>query len=152
MVRKPDIQYVRCYSDGSSARALQLFPVKSKAALPRAKKKKVQVFRLDPLAYAGIAVSVVMLVLMIVNCVQLTQIQKQADAMSSYVDVLKEENARLSHTYETGYDLMDIKKKALSMGMVPVEEVRHITVSVEASAEQEESDSAVWAFLTDISE
>lgn len=152
MVRKPDIQYVRCYTDGSSARALQLFPAKTKTVLPRAKKKKVHVFNLDPLAYAGILVSAVMLVLMIVNCVQLANIQKQTDAMSGYVDVLKEENARLTHDYRSGYDLMDVKKKALAMGMVPVEEVRHISVAVEAPAEQAGSGSAVWAFLTDISE
>ena len=152
MVRKPDIQYVRCYTDGSSARAMQLLPKKSKTALPRAKKKKASVFYLDPLAYAGILVSVVMLVLMIVNCVQLAGIQNQTDAMSSYVDVLKEENARLTNTYQTGYDLTDVKKKALAMGMVPVDEVRHISVTVEAPVEQADSGSAVWAFLTDISE
>lgn len=152
MVRKPDIQYVRCYTDGSSARALQLFPAKCKAALPRKKKNKALVIRLDPLAYAGIAVSVVMLVLMIINCVQLSQLQKQTDAMSSYVDVLKEENARLADTYEKGYDLMDVKKKALAMGMVPMDEVRHISVVVEMPEEQADSGSGNWAFLTDVFE
>lgn len=152
MVRKPDIQYVRYYTDGSSAKALQLFPAKRKAALPRAKKNKIHVIHFDPLAYAGIAVAVVMLVLMLVNCFQLKQLQNQTDAMCSYVDVLKEENARLSDTYEKGYDLMDIKKKALAMGMVPMDEVRHISVPVEVPAEQAESGSGNWAFLTDISE
>ena len=152
MVRKPDIQYVRCYTDGSSARALQLFPAKPKTALPRTKKKKARVFHLDLLAYAGIAVSVVMLVLMIVNCVQLSQIQKKTDVMSGYVDVLKEDNARLNDTYQSGYDLMDVKKKALAMGMVPVEEVRHISVAVEMPVQQKEAGPEVWAFLTDISE
>lgn len=152
MVRKPDIQYIRYYTDGSSARALRLLPAAPKAAPARPKRKKALVIRLDPLAYVGVVVSLVMLVLMVVSCIQLSGIQRKTDTMNSYVDTLKEENARLSDTYHSGYDLRDVEKKALAMGMVPVEEVRRITVSVDTPVETEEQDSALWAFLTDISE
>ena len=151
MTRKPDIQYVRCYTDGSSAKALQFFPRKTKTALPRKKKQKAIVIKLDPLAYLGILVSAIMLVLIVVNCVQLSALEKETDAMCAYVDVLKEENARLADTYANGYDLMDIKKKALAMGMVPVEDVRHISISVDMPAEAKDT-SVEWAVLTNLSE
>lgn len=152
MVRKPDIQYIRCYTDGSAARAIRFLPAAPKTKLPKLKKKRLPVIRLDPLAYAGIAVSVVMLVLMIVNCIQLVGIQQQTDAMSSYVDTLKEKNARLDDTYHKGFDLKDVEQKALAMGMVPIDEVQHITVSVEVPREDQVAENALWAFLTDISE
>lgn len=151
MVRKPDVQYIRCYTDGSSARALRPLFAAPKTKLPKPRKKKALVIRLDPLAYAGILVSAIMLVLMIVSCFQLVGIQKQANRMDDYVDVLKEEHARLSDTYHSGYDLEDIRVKAEAMGMIPIAEARHITVSVPQPAQDGQSDEAsVWAFLTDI--
>ena len=151
MVRKPDVQYIRCYTDGSSARALQLFKSAPKTKLPKVRRKKAMVIRLDPLAYAGILVSMVMLVMMVVSCFQLRAIQEKTYQMDSYVDTLKEQNARLSHNYHTGYDLKDVEKKAKAMGMVPMEEVRRITVSVEEPVE-EMAENSTWAFLTDLTD
>lgn len=148
MVRKPDVQYIRCYTDGSSAKALRPQTAAPKTKLPKLRRKKELVIRLDPLAYVGIALSVVMLVLMIVSCFQLKQIQNETDQMVCYVDVLKEEYARLSDTYRKGYDLRDVEQKALAMGMVPVEEVQRIQVSVSPVQEQtEEPEESFWAFL-----
>lgn len=153
MVRKPDIQYIRCYTDGSSARVLNPIFAAPKTKLPKLRRKKDLVIRLDPLAYVGVLVSVCMLVLMVVSCVQLSNIQKKADLMDDYVDVLKEENARLSDTYEKGYDLEDIRAKAEAMGMVPIEQVRRITVAVTPPAqESEDQEPGFWAFLTDLFE
>ena len=148
MVRKPDVQYIRCYTDGSSARALQLFKSAPKTKLPKVRRKKAMVIRLDPLAYAGILVSLVM---MVVSCFQLRAIQEKTYQMDSYVDTLKEQNARLSHNYHTGYDLKDVEKKAKAMGMVPMDEVKRITVSVEEPQEQTVENNT-WAFLTDLTD
>ena len=153
MVRKPDIQYIRCYTDGSSARALRPLFAAPKTKLPKQRRKKALVIRLDPLAYAAVALSVVMLVLMIVSCFQLTATQRQIDQMDSYVDSLKEENARLSDGYHSGYDLKDIEQKALAMGLVPIEQVQRVTVSVSAPVQSEDApEGDFWAFLTDLSE
>lgn len=151
MVRKPDVQYIRCYSDGSSARVLQLLKAAPKTRLPKVRKKKALVIRLDPLAYAGILVSLVMLVMMVASCFQLRAIQQKTDRMDSYVDTLKESNARLSDTYHSGYDLRDVEKKAKAMGMVPVDEVKRITVSVTAPQEQT-AEPNTWAFLIDLTD
>lgn len=151
MARKPDVQYIRCYTDGSSARALRQQTASPKTKLPKRRKKTAWVIRLDPLAYAGILVSVMMLVLMVVSCVQLVGIQQQANLMDDYVDALKEENARLADTYEKGYDLEDIRVKAEAMGLVPIDQVEHITVSVpHAAQEDQHAEVSAWAFLTDI--
>ena len=153
MVRKPDIQYIRCHTDGSSARVVEPIFAAPKTKLPKLRRKKDLVIRLDPLAYMGVLVSVVMLVLMVVSCVQLSNIQKQADLMDDYVDVLKEENARLSDTYEKGYDLEDIRAKAEAMGMVPIEQVRRITVAVTPPVQEaEKQETGFLAFLTDLFE
>ena len=151
MVRKPDVQYIRCYTDGSSARVLQLLKPVPKTALPKVKRKKAPVIRLDPLAYAGILVSVVMLVMMVVSCFQLSTIQKETYQMDGYVDSLKEQNARLTHTYHSGYDLKDVERKARAMGMVPVDEVRRITVSF-AQPQEQTAEPNTWAFLTDLTD
>lgn len=153
MVRKPDIQYIRCYTDGSSARVLQPVVTAPKTRLPKLRRKKALVIRLDPLAYVGLMLSAVMLVLMIVSCVQLADIQKKTDRMVSYVDTLKEENARLSDTYRSNYDLQDVERKALAMGMVPIEQVRRIQVTVTPAAQDEEPPKETfWAFLTGVFE
>ena len=91
------------------------------------KQKRITVY-VDPLAIAGIAVAVVMLILMLVGVSKLQQAQRQTAAMERYVETLSQENQTLQATYEDGYNLEDIKWMADALGMVPVEEVQHITI------------------------
>ena len=142
MARKPDVQYVRFVTDGSAARVVEQAPVRAKTRLPKVKKQKQKdmVIHVDPLAFVGVVLSCVMLVLMVVNCVQLHNYQVMANQMDAYVDVLMEENARLQDTYRKNYDLKDIEDKALALGLVPIEDVRHISVSVEHDAVAEDKD------------
>ncbi len=149
MVRKPDVQYIRFVTDGSSARKLLPQVLRSRTTLPKARRRTVWVLHVDPLALVGIVLSAVMLVLLAVNCVQLASLQADADAMSAYVDRLESENARLQATYDRGYDLEDVRRKALALGMVPVEQVRRIQVEVTAPVE-EEPQKDLWAVLTDL--
>lgn len=150
MARKPDIQYIRYVTDGSSARVIQPVKPKAKTRLPRIRIPESPVIRLDPLALAGIVVSVIMLVLMVVNCAQLSAVQQEANAMDDYVDHLKTENACLNDKYQSGYDLKDIEEKALALGMVPVDQVQRITVNVPAPqpAEDAPESGGLMTFLT----
>ena len=50
--------------------------------------------------------------------------------MDTYVSYLNKANARLEETYRSGYNLEDIRNKALAMGLVPVEELERRTVTV----------------------
>ena len=153
MARKPDVQYIRFVTDGSSARVPEQTPVRAKTRLPKLKKKraKVSAVYLDPLAFVGILLSCVMLVLMVVNCVQLHDYQMKANAMDDYVDSLIESNARLADAYESEIDLRDIEEKAYALGLVPIDQVRRITVDVERPVETAEAAPA-WSLLIGVAD
>ena len=133
MNQKPKIQYVgQFYVHGSEARQLQLQEQKrqAKTKLPIARIQKIEKIYVDPVALAGIAVAVVMLVTMVLGAVQLKRDWDQYERVSSYVSELKKENARKNHAYRLSYDLADIETKALAMGLVPRTELETVTVSV----------------------
>ena len=133
MNQKPKIQYVgQFYVHGSEARALQLQEQKrqAKTKLPLARIEKIEKVYVDPVALAGIAVAVVMLVTMVLGAIQLKRDWDQYERVSSYVSELKKENARKNHAYRLSYDLADIETKALAMGLVPKSELETMTVSV----------------------
>ena len=73
----------------------------------------------------------------------------QYEQMSNYVSRLNQNNAELERTYRDGYDLEDIRDKALALGMVPVEEVPSRTITVTLSQPKPERtlwDDIVWFF------
>ena len=133
MNQKPKIQYVgQFYVHGSEARALQLQEQKrqAKTKLPIARIQKIEKIYVDPVALAGIAVAVVMLVTMVLGAVQLKRDWDQYERVSSYVSELKRENARKNHAYRLSYDLADIETKALAMGLVPRSDLQTMAVNV----------------------
>ena len=135
MVQKPKIQYVgQFYVHGSEAKALEQAEKqkKAKTRLPLAQLEKIEKIYIDPVALAGIAVAVVMLITMVVGALQIRDDWKAYEEMADYVTYLHSENARLTHEYRSSYDLDEIKMKALAMGMVPKSELEviHVTVTV----------------------
>ncbi len=133
MARQPEVQYIRLYTQGSAARQLEMTPPerrKPKTQLPKPKKVKAQVIRLDPLAMCATLVAVVMLVMIVVGCVELYQAETYSEQLSRYVDNLTVENQVLTQTYAEGYDLEEVREIALSLGLVPVEEVTHIPLEL----------------------
>ena len=133
MNQKPKIQYVgQFYVHGSEARKLQLEQEKqqAKTKLPLAKIQAIEKIYVDPVALAGIAVAVLMLVTMVLGAIQLKRDWDQYEQVAVYVSELKKENARMSHLYRSSYDLEDIRSKAVSMGLVPKSELQTMTVTV----------------------
>ncbi|MEF2836698.1 MAG: hypothetical protein U0N82_03130 [Oscillospiraceae bacterium] len=133
MNQKPKIQYVgQFYVHGSEARKLQLEQEKrqTKTKLPLAKIQAIEKIYVDPVALAGIAVAVLMLVTMVLGAIQLKRDWDQYEQVAAYVSELKKENARMSHLYRSSYDLEDIKTKAVSMGLVPKSELQTMSVTV----------------------
>ena len=133
MNQKPKIQYVgQFYVHGSEARQLQLQEQKrqAKTKLPHARVQTIEKIYVDPVALAGILVSVVMLVTMVLGAVQIKRDWDQYEQVSAYVSELKKENARKNHAYHLSYDLEDIKSKALAMGLVPKSELQTMAVTV----------------------
>ena len=133
MNQKPKIQYVgQFYVHGSEARQIQTEQPKRepKTRLPLLRLQTIEKIYVDPVALAGIAVAVVMLVTMVLGALQIQRDWEQYEQVSAYVSELKKENARKNHAYRLSYDLKDIESKALAMGLVPKSELQTATVVV----------------------
>ena len=135
MAEKTKIQYINFYSAGSVARKYDLTkPVYEQPRYPepefQPQPKRRIVVRIDPLALCSIAVSVVMLVLMVAGVFKLYDAWQQEQTLEQYVQQLYAQNQVLEETYRSGYDLEQIEKEALALGLVPVDQVQHITMQV----------------------
>ena len=132
MARKPDIQYVRYYTDGSAARQLEVHtPQKTKTTYSRPRKQQGYVIYVDPLAMAGILLAGVMLIAMLVGSLQLVMARQQLSDTQAYVTTLRQGNEQLRKTYDEGYDLEEVEKSALAIGMIPMTQEHIISVEVE---------------------
>ena len=151
MAEKTKIQYVSYYSVGSAARKVDLTRPIYEPAYPeletQPQRKRRIVVKVDPLALCSILVSVVMLVLMVAGVFQLYGAWQQEQALAAYVQELSAKNAELEQTYRDGYDLEQIEREALALGLVPVDQVQHITMRVEMPVQQQE-ELTFWQELT----
>ncbi len=131
MARQPEIQYINAYVSGSTAYQLET-PVRKKkqVKLPKMRRQKKAVIALDPVAVGSIVVAAVMLVLLLVGFARLQNAREQVADMERYVSSLQQQNMQLRDTYTSGYDLDEIEKIALAMGMVPSSQVPQVSVSV----------------------
>ena len=131
MVQKPDIQYVtQFYSYGSEAKVLELKPApkKKKFTLPKALPQQKIQLRVDPVAWAGILLAVVMVVLMAVSVSSYLDTCAEYEMMTDYVISLQNTHVQKEQEYVKLYDLNDIQEKALALGMIPIEEAEVITI------------------------
>ncbi len=127
MARKSDIQYIRFYTDGSAARKIEpVRPQRQRRPVPKAHRRKRVTIQVDPVALAGIVLSVVLLVMMISGVKELRSAKQELAQMERYVQVLSADNALMEKTVNEEYDMKDVEEKARALGLVPVEEVRHI--------------------------
>lgn len=154
MAKKTEIQYIHLYTEGSTARSAELTPARKKCRtkLPKPRKARKLLIRVDPIAGCGMVIACVMMLLMLVGIVQLGQAQREAQRVSRYLAQLEEQNAALQSEYESGYDLESIEEMALALGLVPEEQVRHVTVQLEEP--QPEVQTGWWqrvtTFLTEL--
>jgi hypothetical protein len=139
MVRKPDIQYVgQFYTYGSEAKEVALQPKKAKTTLPLERLRNIQQIYVDPVAWFGIAVSIVMVITMVIGALNIRNAWAEYEVMHGYVTELQQENVRLELRYQRGYDLKDIEGTAISMGMIPVSEAQTMTIKVTPPVQKEE--------------
>lgn len=136
MARQPDIQYVRYYTAGSAARKIELQPEKKKKnnvpvpQRPQTRRRQRTVIPVDPISVLAVMVAGFMLIAMVVGMLRLGAVNAEVEAMDSYVSELQQENIVLREEYKSGYDLKDVEQKALEMGLVPIEQVEHVTIEV----------------------
>ncbi len=156
MAQKPykhNIEYIqKFYSYGSEAKVLELKPVYQeppKPVLPKREKEPVTTICIDPIAFCGLMVAIVMLVVMIAGVIQFNIACEDHAVMSRYVNELREENILLNHQYAAGYDISEVDTTARALGMIPVEEARTITMTVVTPIRHPEPtwwDNMVWFF------
>ena len=140
MARKAEVRYINFYSVGSSAYKVDTMPIPQKKQtmpLPKQRKRKKILLRVDPVAVAGVVLACIMLIMMVVGLCQLGTAKRQATQMQSYVMQLKERNRALEMEYRAGYNPEQIHQYAAQMGMVPVEQVQHIQITVPVSGPAE---------------
>ena len=130
MAQKDEIQYVRYYAYGSAATKLEE-PERRRRERPAPKPKAERIpIPFDPVAVFGTAVAVLLILCVIVGFVQVTRINSQITDTETYMSSLKAEHYALERIYENGYDLDEIKTAAEAMGLVPIEQVKHVTVTI----------------------
>ena len=131
MARQPQVQYINFYTAGSAAyRYEEPIRQKTEVKLPKPRRKKRMVIRLDPVALVGLCMAVILLISMISGVCNLVSARKEQAQMAAYVQRLQQENSKLQEEYTQGYDLEEIRQIATAMGMIPAEQAQHITVSV----------------------
>lgn len=132
MAQKSDIQYIQFYTDGSAAR--QMEPKRNQrkklAKRPRPHRQRRITIRLDPVAMCGIFVAAVMVILLVVGVAQLGAARQRKQEMEQYILRLQEQNEQLQAEYDAGYDPEEVEKAALSLGMVPADQVQRIPIQV----------------------
>ena len=153
MANKPDIRYINYYVSGTAAPNLVPKPVRRKKPQlpkPRVRENRELLLQVDPFAIAGIAVAAVLLVLMCVGVTRLYTQKAEVSANVQYLEKLQAEQVQLQGTYTAGYDLEEVKKIALALGMVPKDTLIHDEVSVTIPTPVQESTrwENFWNFVT----
>lgn len=144
MALRADVRYVQYGVDGTAARKIRKQPT-PEVAKPQYKHRKVEkrVIAVDPVALAGIVLSVVVLIALLVGLVEYRQSVQMRNEMHAYVLELEQENAALEQSYRDGYDLEQIRDIAIAAGMVPAENVERVSVYVD-EAQQESPRVSFW--------
>ena len=144
MVKKPEIQYIDKFNVyGSEAKVLELKPKrKIRTILPLSAPDKTIKIPVDPVAIGGIVVAVALLVTLVIGCVQYVQVYRQYRAMMDHVVVQQNMNVELRENYRSQIDLVEIRDKALALGLIPKEDAPVITIRAELP--QREPEMTMW--------
>ena len=150
MAMQPEVRYINAYVSGNVAVQPEKMPQKkSSARLPKARKQQKWLIHVDLVAVGGIMAAFVLSIMLIVGLVQMNQAQREASMFKEYALSLKQDNAEMRHTYASGYDLEEVRDIAITMGMVPVEQVEHVTMQVVTPQVEQEPTAweSFWAFF-----
>ncbi len=137
MAYKYNIQYVKFYTDGSSAKKIAPVQNAPKVILPKPKKHKRKVIFVDPLAIMGILTACSLLIMMFVGLSQLRKERMEAQEMANYVVYLEARNEELTEQYNAACDLEEVERTALALGMKPQSQVPQSVVHIPAEEAQE---------------
>ena len=143
MAQQTEVRYVRFYTDGSTARKLDVMRPAAKTTLPKKRKQKKILLAVDPVAILGTLAAIAMLIIMLVSLFLYVEERNKAEIMEQRVAEMRVENEKLQAEYEAGYDIDTVEKTALALGMVPEEQVTHVKLEVKQPAPEKEP--SAWA-------
>ena len=124
MASRVDVQYIQFYTDGSAAKKIATpLPKKRVEEKPVARRAKRKVIRIDPVAILGVGIG------------KVQQAQQDNVRMAQYVESLSQKSESLAQEYAAGYDLHEIEKTALALGMVHSDQASHRGVIVQMESE-----------------
>ena len=144
---KHNVQYVSFYTVGSTARKITPVMKAVKAVLPKPRKQKRKAICVDPVALLSIVVAVCMLAMMVAGLSQLRAAQVQVQVMARYVDELSEKNAALSEQFSEGYDIEEIERTALALGMIPQEQAPQTSIEVTPPQPERVETASLWEHI-----
>ena len=144
MAARNDVQYVRYYTEGSTARKLVLHvSAPGKVVQTERKPRKRKIIRIDPIAILGMVMAIALLICMAVGIARIQDIRRENAQLEGYVQQLEQETDRLKTEYKAGYDLEEVKQTALALGMIPREQATQITLQIQVP--QQEVSSTLWS-------
>ena len=150
MAQKPEIQYIgQFYVHGSEAKKLaeKKEQKKAKTQLPQHRFERVKKIYVDPLAIAGLMMAAVLLVSMVLGALTLETAWQNLEKAEQYVYELQTQNAVLTASFRSGYQLEEIRGAALALGMIPAEEAAVMKLPVTVPQPQQEPgfvDNMIW--------
>ena len=144
MTQRMQSQYVQFYISGSTALQLHSEEPKKAAPVEQAKPRTQKRIRIcvDPVAIVGMVVALFLCVAIFVGMFQLNAVRQDVHQMEEYVVYLQHQHKSIKMKYTETYNLEDIEKTALALGMVPADQVRHSRISVVEPVVEEEP--SVW--------
>lgn len=150
MAMKAEVRYINAYVSGTCVPQQEKMPQKkSSAQLPRVRKKQKWLISVDVVALFGLVAAVVLGISMIVSLVQMNNTRQEAQMYKEHALSLQAQNEQLRDTYYANYDAEEVRQIALQMGMVPVEQVKHMEVQVQEPQQTQQPSGweSFWAFL-----
>lgn len=146
MARKPEIQYIRYYTDGSAAKQLEPKRVpRKRPPVRRPRQITGYIVHINPLPVCGIAVAVCLLIMMAVGISQLESARSQVSQMEAHIQQLEASRENLQAEYAAGYDLEEIERQALLLGMIPAEQAQQYSIIL--PAEPQEQPLSLWEHI-----
>ena len=141
-------RYIQFYTPGTAAVKVEIQNEQNWAPLPELKPEERKAVYIDPVAIISCLVAVCMLVLMAVGINHLNNTRREVAALERYVAELTAEKQVLEETYASGYNLSDIRRKAMDMGMVPAENIAETPIYITIPLPEEPEPMTLWEQFT----
>ena len=135
MASRVDVQYIQFYTEGSAAKKIATpLPKKRVQEKPVAKRVKRKVVRIDPVAVFSMVVCLALTITLGIGIGKVQQAKQENLRMQEYVEKLSQESEMLAQEYAAGYDLHEIEKTAIALGMVHSDQASHRGVTIQMEA------------------